>query len=247
MIFHRYRNCAVAVAAIALCGCAAALAGQATGSRYSSMGPLERYLIADRAAEIALARSAAPPSISRDATVLVLTPRGYETAATGKNGFVCLVDRSWQAPLTDPDFWNPKVRAPTCLNRHAVRSVLPIELKRTELALAGLSKTEIVARIKTAVDKKELSAPEIGAMSYMMSRDQYLNDADPHFQPHVMFYMPSAIEGSDWGANLPESPVMLGPERLSDGSREPVIIFLVPVSRWSDGNAASGHRKRHGE
>lgn len=55
------------------------------------MAPLEQYLIQDRKAEIALAQSAAPESISRDAEVLVLGRHGYETAVKGKNGFVCIV------------------------------------------------------------------------------------------------------------------------------------------------------------
>jgi hypothetical protein len=50
--------------------------------------------MADRNAEIALARSAAPDAISRDAEVLVLGRNGYQTAVTGKNGFVCVVERS---------------------------------------------------------------------------------------------------------------------------------------------------------
>ena len=43
----------------------------------------------DRDAEIALARSAAPDAISHDASVIVLTRHGYETAVQGKNGWVC--------------------------------------------------------------------------------------------------------------------------------------------------------------
>jgi hypothetical protein len=210
--------------------------------RYASMSPVEQYLIADRQAEIALARSAAPPAISSDATILVMTGRGYEKAVEGKNGFVCMVDRAWQAPFVDPEFWNPRVRAPVCLNPAAARSVLPIELNRTELALAGLSKDEIMARITTAISRKELGPPEAGAMSYMMSRDQYLNDEDPRFQPHLMFYVPNTFKGQDWGANVPKSPVMVGPEALPNGEREPVIVFLVPVGNWSDGTASShGH------
>jgi hypothetical protein len=217
---------------------------QAKGATYPNLAPPEQYLMADRKAEMALARSAAPAAISSDATVLVLTRRGYETAVEGKSGFVCLVDRSWQAPFADPEFWNPKIRAPVCLNPQAARSVLPIQHKRTELALAGLSKLEIMTRITAAIDKKELGPPEIGAMSYMMSKQQYLGDEFQHFQPHVMFYVPSTIKGSDWGANLSKSPVLLGPEQLPDGGREPVIIFVVPVTHWSDGTAAAGHEKR---
>jgi hypothetical protein len=213
---------------------------QDQGATYSKMAPLEHYLIADRKAEIALAQSAAPPSISADATVLVLTKLGYETAVKGENGFVCLVDRAWQAPFSDPEFWNPKVRAPICLNPQAARSVLPIQLKRTELALAGLSRTDIMTRIKTVSEGK---VPESGAMSYMMSRDQYLGDPYLHWHPHLMFYLPNTLASGDWGANLPNSPVMASPEQLPDGSRELRIVFVVPVSNWSDGTADASHEK----
>src|SRR5271169_2604274 len=64
---------------------------------YPSMAPLDQYLMPDRDAEIALARSAGPPSVGQDATVMVLGRHGYETAVDGKNGFVCLVERSWMA------------------------------------------------------------------------------------------------------------------------------------------------------
>ena len=62
---------------------------------YPAMAPLEQYLMLDRNEEVTLARSAAPDSISRDAEVLVLCKHGYETAVQGKNGFACLVERSW--------------------------------------------------------------------------------------------------------------------------------------------------------
>jgi len=81
---------------------------------YPSMAPLDQYLIADRNAEIVLARTAAPPSISRDAKVMVLGSHGYETAVEGKNGFVCMVERAWMNPFDSPEFWNPKNRSPIC-------------------------------------------------------------------------------------------------------------------------------------
>src|ERR1700747_233247 len=87
---------------------------------YPSMAPIEQYLM-DRTAEIALARSAAPESISGDAEVLVLGRHGFETAVKGKNGFVCTVERSWTS-APDPDFFNPKVRVPECLNAAAALS-----------------------------------------------------------------------------------------------------------------------------
>jgi len=73
---------------------------------YPSMAPLSQYLMSDRDAEVALARSAAPTTISRDAQVVVLGPTGYLTAVEGKNGFVCVVERSWMSPFDSPQFWN---------------------------------------------------------------------------------------------------------------------------------------------
>jgi hypothetical protein len=216
--------------------------GQIPTAPHTQMASIEQYLNADRDAEVALARSAAPPAISNDATVLVLTRRGYETATTGRNGFVCLVDRAWQSMVADADFWNPKVRAPVCLNPQAARSVLPVQRKRTEWALAGVSKTEIARRARAAIGAKELPLPDTGSMSYMMSKDQYLGDQDPHWRPHLMFYIPSTVRGADWGANLPASPVVATPEQLPDGARDPVIVFMVPANEWSDGTTAEEHR-----
>jgi hypothetical protein len=133
---------------------------QDRGASDSSMAPIEQYLMV-RNAEIALARSAAPAAISGEATILVLTRRGYEAAVKGKNGFVCLVDRKWQSPFAEADFWNPKVRAPVCYNPQAARSVVPVNLKRTEHALAGLSKLEIMARRRTSIStiRTRVSSP----------------------------------------------------------------------------------------
>jgi hypothetical protein len=98
-----------------------------TKTPYPSMAPLDQYLM-DRNAESAMARSAAPEAISRDAEILVLGRHGYETAVKGKNGFVCAVERGWMGPFegnfTD-GFWNPKLRGPICYNPLAVRSILP--------------------------------------------------------------------------------------------------------------------------
>jgi hypothetical protein len=203
-------------------------------TRYPSMAPMDEYLM-DRNAEIALARSAAPEATSRDAKVLVLGRHGYETAAEGKNGFVCLVERSWMSPFDFPQFWNPKLRGPLCFNPPAARSVLPISIKRTELVLAGQSKAQIFESMKAAFAKKELPALEPGAMCYMMSRQGFLDDSAGHWVPHLMFYVPQT-DGATWGSDVPDSPVYLNPQ--FQGAPEPVTVFMVPVGKWSDGTAA---------
>jgi hypothetical protein len=141
------------------------------------------------------ARSAAPESISRDAEVMVLGRHGYEIAFKGKNGFVCIVQRSWTAGIDDPDFWNPKLRAAICFN---ARTYLPITIKKTELVLAGRSKAQMFEGIKIAFDKKERPPLESGAMCYMTSKQSYLSDHDGHWHPHLMFFVP--LTGSAaWG------------------------------------------------
>jgi hypothetical protein len=201
---------------------------------YPNMAPLDQYLM-DRNAEIALARSAAPEGISRDATVLVLARHGYETAVEGKNGFVCLVERAWMANFDNAEFWNPKNRSPLCFNPPAARSVLPITYKRTQMVLAGKSKAEIIDALKAAYAKKELPALEPGAMTYMMSKQAYLTDAGSHNVAHLMFYTP-LMDGAVWGADLPKSPVTLLPQ--FHGAPEPIDVFIDLTGMWSDGTPA---------
>ena len=205
-----------------------AKADAANGS-YPNMAPLQQYLIADRETEIAMARSAAPKSISDAADVMILGQDGYTTAAKGANGFVCIVERSWGNSTDNPDFWYPKMRAPHCFNSPAARTFLPIYLMKTRLVLAGKSKTEIGQAITSAMDDRQLPALESGAMCYMMSKQQYFGDRDLNWHPHLMFFVPGDAE-QIWGANLPGSPVM-----AANDPEERATIFLVMVAKWTDG------------
>ena len=212
-------------------GQAVAQAGKAA---YPAMAPLDQYLISDEKSEIALARSAAPGSISDGAEVMVLGREGYKTEVKGTNGFLCIVERSWGQSTDQTEFWNPKMRGPICFNPPAVRSILPLTFKRTELALSGMSKDQIIEGIK-AFDAKGLPPLEPGAMCYMMSPQGYLNDDVGHWRPHLMFYVP-LTDPKSWGANLPDTPVMLNPQ--FQGAPEPITEFMIPVPTWSDGTAA---------
>jgi hypothetical protein len=208
--------------------------GQAEDSKtvYQKIAPLEQYLMPDRNAEIALARSAAPDSISQDAEILVLGLHGYETAIKGKNGFVCLVERSWMSPFDDPEFLNPDQRLPLCLNPPAAQTHLPFTQKATELALAGMSKTEMFNSLKTAFDDKELPLPAPGSMCYMMSKQQYFGRKYGNADPHLMFWFPEKDHVS-WGAGLSGSPVY-----VHQDSPDPITTFVISVGKWSDGTAA---------
>jgi hypothetical protein len=206
-----------------------AAAADPNASPYPNMAPVAQYRMASPAEEIALARSAAPPSISGDAKILVLGAHGYETAVQGKNGFVCLVERSWDAGFDDPVFWNPKIRGADCLNPAAARSVLPHFVERANWALAGLSKTEMIARTKKEFADNTYPLPEPGAMAYMMSKDQQLGLNGKHWHPHLMFFV-AHVKDDSWGAGLSGAPVIAG----HDG---PVTTFFVPIRKWSDGTS----------
>jgi hypothetical protein len=213
---------------------------QTVGTQYTHMAPLAEYLATDVGAEVALAGSAAPSAISRDATVLVLKRNGYEVAQKGKSGFVCLVERAWMGPFDDAGFWNPKVRGAICFNPPAARSVLPITFKRTELVLAGLTKAQMIARLREVVTRNELPVLEAGSMSYMMAKSSYLGDAVGHWHPHLMFYG-ARSDGMEWGADAEHSPVFLNPQFQS--APEPLTTYIVVAPNWSDGTPAPLHER----
>ncbi len=210
----------------------ASAAAQDHPTPYPKMAPLDQYLMPSPDAEVALARSAAPEAISRDAEVRVLGRHGYELAVKGTNGWACVVERAWMSPFDAPNFWNPKIRGATCFNPVAVHYVLPATYKRTELILAGLSKAEIIKQMTAAYVNKQLPGFEPGGMSYMMSKQAYLVDQGDHNLAHLMFYEPI---GANWGSDLPKSPVLLG---IKGGPAIPFTLFIVPVGVWSDGSPA---------
>lgn len=213
----------------------------AAATPYPKMAPIEQYLMANREEEIALARSAAPASISKDATVLVLGRKGYETAVEGKNGFVCLVARGWSGPFDWPEFWSPKIRAADCLNPQAARSLVPVYKLRAKLTLAGKSKAQMLAAVQAAYKNKQLPALESGAMDYMMSKSSYLTDEGDHNMPHLMFDT-LVKDGKDWGSGADGSPVMSSPywffapeQHAQMKELPPILVFLVGTGSWSDG------------
>jgi len=220
------------LAAVVLVGATCQARAHADKASYPAMAPFDQYLMPDAKSEVALARSAAPASISDGAEVMVLGPKGYTTAAKGTNGFLCIVERSWGAATDEPEFWNPKVRAPICFNPAAAKTFVPIFLMKTKLVVAGKSKAEIVEATASAIDKKELPGLEPGAMCYMLSKQQYLNDRGMSWHPHLMFLV-AGDAAKSWGADLPGSPLM-----AADDPEERVTIFMVWVGKWSDGTPA---------
>lgn len=221
----------------------------AQADKYPTMVAIDQYLMG-KDAEIALARSAAPDSISHGATILVLGRRGYDNAVSGNNGFVCFVARSWLAAFDWPEFWNPKIRAPDCMNPQAARFVVPIVLLRSRMTMAGRSRAEVMSALKTALANRTLPNLDSGAMDYMMSKGAYLTDQGQHNGSHLMF-LATGLAPEDWGAGAVGSPVMAAPYWFFS-SRDPsdlaglprILVFLVGVADWSDGTSASRHGSR---
>ncbi len=204
------------------------------------MAPLSAYLMPDQKAEIALARSAAPIAVSGAASVMILGARGYEMAAQGSNGFVCIVQRAWFSGLSDDGFWNPKLRAPICYNPEAARTVLPAFLERTRWALAGASQAQIRSRTRAEMAAGKFPPAARGSITYMMSKKGYLGDG-PHgpWRPHLMFYMPPSVPLSDWGSGEMGTGVFGTAAGIN-----PYTMFYIPVATWSDGTPDGGPSSR---
>ena len=221
------RVCVLAVVVLTLGGAAPS----------GTMPPLARYLM-DAQAEVALARSAAPASLSSHATILRLTEHGYAVAEKGTNGFTCLVERPWMQPFNKKNFWNLKFQAPVCYNAAASRSVLLYTFKRTALVLQGASKAQLQQAVLGLIAAHSLPVPPSDAMAYMMSKNQYLDDQAKAWYSHLMFFMPvadMANAGASWGADRLRSPVVYD---SVDMMPEPWAQFFIPVSHWSDGSPA---------
>jgi hypothetical protein len=182
-----------------------------------------------QAAEIALARSAAPSSISERATIKVLTRKGYEVVREGDNGSVCMVMRGFSAPTYTPGqfrnlVYDATVRAPICFTPAAVRAVLPYYELRTTLAMRSKDPDAIAEGIQAAYAKGELPRRDGVSFAYMWSADQNLASGVGHWHPHMMVFAPyyenSMLGGNPFGSPLPG---------VSDDAGTPFAVVVVPV------------------
>jgi len=190
--------------------------------------PLSAYLMA-RDAEISLAKSAAPSSISDRATIKLLTENGFEVAHQGDNGFVCFVMRGFTgAPTFTPAqirfmVYDPKTLAPICLDPEAAKIVLPYYELRTKLGIQGKTPDQIAETVEDAYAKGDIPKRDRVSFGYMWSADQVLGPGG-HWHPHIMVFAPSY-----------QNP-MLGPNQLgghlpvvSDDAGTPFAVVVIPV------------------
>jgi hypothetical protein len=200
---------------------AVALPLAAQGAAAGRTGP---RIMLPRDWEIALARSAAPPEVSGEATVMILTERGFEVAETGRNGVTCVVNRS-----------QPDSLEPHCFDVEGSATVLPIELRRTELLREGKSLAEIEREIGQGLVAGTYRLPRRPAMSYMMSSGQVLYDDDGtrvgKWQPHLMIFYPN-LTPADLGlggAPSPQAAIVVDPGQPLSNIMVVVKTFVDPA------------------
>jgi hypothetical protein len=221
--------CVLLVAAAAL----PFAAGAATDEKLPTRGPIAPYLMSSPQAEIALARSGGPRSIAAKASVLVLTPKGFVTAVKGSNGWVCLVERSWNSGFNDTEFWNPAERGPDCLNPPAVSTEIPQQIAQSQWVMAGLTREQIEQKTNAAFADGTFKRPLPNAFGFMLSKLGHLNHArGGPWRPHMMFFV-RKDQLADYAGNAPDSPV----GTADRGPYESAMVY-VPLTKWSDGSPA---------
>jgi hypothetical protein len=133
--------------------------------------------------EIALARSAAPASVSAAARIYLWSAAGWVVADSGTSSVACLVNRSWPAALE-----------PECFDEEAAATIMPMEMRRTELLHRGIAAEQVETEIARGLLDGTFRLPSRLAVAYMMSAGQDLvgDDGQPagQWQPHLMIYYP---------------------------------------------------------
>jgi len=194
------------------------------GAQSAAAGRTGPRIMLPRDREIVLARSAAPSEVSREATVMVLTERGFEVAETGSNGVTCVVNRS-----------QPRSLEPHCFDAEGSATVLPIELRRTELLREGKSAAEIEREIGQGLASGKYRLPRRPAMSYMMSSGQVLYDDDGNhvgkWQPHLMIFYPNLSQADLGlgGAPSPKAAIVVDPGQALSNIMVVVKDFVDPA------------------
>jgi hypothetical protein len=189
--------------------------------------PVAEYLM-PQAAEIALAKSAAPDNISDKATIKILTASGFQVVREGDNGFVCMVMRGFGAPTLTPAnlrnlVYDSKLRAPICFDPQAARMVVPYYELRHKLGLQGKTPDEIAKAVLDAYSNGALPKRDRVSFAYMWSADQILGTAG-HWHPHMMVFSPH-YENSMLGGNEGNAP---GPV-VTDDAGTPLAVVVIRV------------------
>ena len=189
----------------------------------------------DTTEELRLAATAAPESVTDNASYYVLGNEGFETAVAGSNGWHCFVQRAFFSRSEQSGDYETRIRAPHCINTEGASTRMQEIFMRTRLALEGKSSEQVDASIDAAYASGELRPPTGFAMTYMMSTEQWLGERIGAWLPHLMFWVPY-LENDDVGGNPPLGEL---PFIASDsGTRAAVLI--VPVDALPDAVRSAG-------
>ena len=214
--------------ALVLLSLLAGLPGARLHAQAPKYPPLSEYLM-PQDAEIALAKTAAPASISDRATIKVLTTSGFQVVHEGVNGFVCMVMRAWSAPTYTPaEFRNlvydATVRAPICFDPGASRTVMPYYELRSTLGMAGKSPDQIAEGVQAAYVTGKLPRRDSVTFAYMWSAHQHLGPGIGAWHPHMMIFAPyydnAMLGGNEFGSALPQ---------VTDDAGTPFTVIVIPV------------------
>jgi hypothetical protein len=207
---------------------AASLGAAAVLAQTPKYPPIDQYLM-PRDAEMALAKSAAPPSLGDHATIKVLTKSGFVVAREGDNGAVCMVMRGFSAPTYTPAqfrnlVYDPTVQAPICFTEPAARTAMPYYELRTRLAMEGKGPDQIAASLESAYVRGELPRRDAVTFAYMWSAHQHLGPGIGVWRPHMMVFAPyydnAMVGGNEFGSPLPQ---------VSDDAGTPFSVVVIPV------------------
>ena len=131
--------------------------------------------------EVALALSAAPQHLQKDASVYVLQKGGYVLVSQGSNPFTCLVQRN-----------HPTSLLPVCFDQEGAASIVRTILDTAGLVLSGATDTEINKAIVNGLESGKYSAPRGSSLSYMLSAFNRMYDEDSQalieLGPHSMIF-----------------------------------------------------------
>lgn len=203
--------------ALALAAAAHDLLAQTPGQAMAVRAGTRAVLPA--AEEIALARSAAPASISANARVLTLTDTGYAEATAGTSGVTCVVNRSWDRSVE-----------PHCYDAEGSATVMRLELRRNLLRHLGKSEAAISDDLAAGLRDGVYRLPTRPALTYMMSSRQVLYDDSGKlvgkWRPHLMIYFPH-LSGAALG--LPDVPEMRVGMVTGGGTAESSLMIIMPA------------------
>ena len=189
-----------------------ASAAQAQESRHPGRSGPRKSL--PRAEEIALARSAAPASVSDSASVYVFADSTYVQAHAGSNGAACYVSRSWPTSIE-----------PHCFDAEGAGTIMQIHMREVEMLHRGMTPDAASREIGAAILDGRLRLPHKPSISWMMSAEQSLisDTGQPagRWRPHVMIYYPF-FSGAPTTSDL-QSGIVSGA-----GTPTSSMMFVVP-------------------